>query len=61
MEDKSTEMARPSRGREPASFEICRELRRDVTAILFDVVDDVCLFHHVPLAERDELFEMIRQ
>jgi hypothetical protein len=53
--------ARPEEGREPAGFDICGKLRRDVTALLLDVIHDISFFHHVPLAERDELFEMVRQ
>jgi hypothetical protein len=55
------DMARPDEGREPAGFEICRKLGRDVAALLFDVIHDVRFLHHVPLAERDEFFEVVRQ
>ena len=60
-DDKSTDATRPDRGREPASFEICCKLRRDVAALLFDVIHDVRLFHHVPLPKRDQPFEVVRQ
>lgn len=33
----------------------------DVTAGFLDVVDDVGVIHEVPLAVRDELFEVVRQ
>ncbi len=55
------DMSRPEEGREPACFEICSKLRRDVTTLLLDVIHDIGFLHHVPLAERDKLFEMVRQ
>ena len=54
-------MTRPEEGRKPACFDICRKLRRDVTALLLDVIHNIRFLHHVPLAERDELFEVVRQ
>lgn len=60
MSQQNTTRPASDRGREPASFEICSELRRDVATLLFDVIHDVRLFHHVPLAKRDKLFEVVR-
>ena len=45
----------------PACLEVLPEIDRDVTAGLFDVIHDICLVHHVPLPERRELFELVRQ
>ena len=42
---------RPAEECEPAGLEICCELRRDKAALLFDVIHNVCLFHHVPLTK----------
>ena len=55
------DMSRPEERCKPASFKVCCELPRDVTALLLNVIHDICFLHHVPLAERDELFEMVRQ
>lgn len=45
----------------PTNLEIRSEIRRDVTARLLYIVDDVCLIHHIPLSIRYELFQVVRQ
>lgn len=55
------DMSRLEERCKPACFKICSKLPRDVTALLLNVIHDTCFLHHVPLPERDELFEMIRQ
>jgi len=55
------DMSRPEERCKPACFKICSKLSRDVTALLLNVIHDICFLHHVPLAERHELFEMVRQ
>jgi len=55
------DMTRPEERCKPACFDICSKVLRDVTTLLLNVIHDICFLHHVPLAERDELFEMIRQ
>ena len=54
-------MTRPEERCKPACFNICSKLPRDVTALLLNVIHDIRFLHHVPLAERDELLEMVRQ
>ena len=54
------DMARPEERCKPACFNICSKLPRDVTALLLNVIHDIRFLHHVPLAERNELFEMVR-
>lgn len=45
----------------PADVKILCELRGYKTAGLLHIIHDVGLIHHVPLAERDQLFELIRE
>ena len=46
-------------GHAPARLDVPLVVERDEAALLLDVVHDVRLVHHVPLAERDELFELV--
>lgn len=46
-------------GHRAARLEVPGEVGGDVAAGFLDVVGDVCLVHHVPLAEGDELFEVV--
>ncbi len=48
-------------GHAPARLDVPLVVERDEAALFLDVVHDVRLVHHVPLAEGDELFELVRE
>ena len=51
-----------SAGRDvPREFHVSLETGRYVTALFLDVLHDVRLVHHVPLAIRDDVFKVVRE